>query len=66
MGIDLKHLAFDVVLAAYVVNPSYITSDIKSIIERFMPTKLPYFEEIYGKKPLMLFQMKPLWLITFG
>ena len=50
MGIDLKHLAFDVVLAAYVVNPSYITSDIKSIIERFMPTKLPYFEEIYGKK----------------
>lgn len=50
LGIDLKHLAFDVVLAAYVVNPSYITSDIKSIIERFMPTKLPYFEEIYGKK----------------
>ena len=50
LGIDLKHIAFDVVLSAYVVNPSYITSDIKSIVERFIQTKLPYFEEIYGKK----------------
>ncbi len=50
MGITLKNIAFDVMLSTYVINPSYVSGDIKSIIERIMPTKLPYFEEIYGKK----------------
>ncbi len=50
MGITLKNIVFDVMLSTYVINPSYVSGDIKSIIERIMPTKLPYFEEIYGKK----------------
>ena len=49
-GIDLKNILFDIYLASYVVNPSYVTSDVKSIIERFIPTSLPYIEEVYGKK----------------
>ena len=52
LGIDLKNIAFDVILSSYIINPSYITSDIKSIIERFFVTNLPYFEEIYGKKAI--------------
>ncbi len=52
LGINLSEIVFDVTLAAYIVNPTYVTSDIKTIIEHFMVTKLPYFEEIYGKKTI--------------
>lgn len=50
LGIDLKQVKFDVMLAAYVINPSYATGDIKSVIEKFVPTSLPYHEEVYSKK----------------
>lgn len=50
LGIELKNIAFDVMLAAYVINPSYATGDIKSVIEKFVETKLPYHEEVYSKK----------------
>jgi DNA polymerase-1 len=50
IGIELKHVSFDVNLASYVVNPSNVSSDVKSTIENYIPTNLPYFEEIYGKK----------------
>ncbi len=50
LGINLAKIGFDVTLASYVINPSYVTSDIKTIIEHFIQTSLPYFEEVYGKK----------------
>lgn len=50
IGIELKHVSFDVNLASYVVNPLNVSSDVKSTIENYIPTNLPYFEEIYGKK----------------
>ncbi len=50
LGITLKNVVFDVVLAAYVINPSYSNADIKSVFEHVITTTLPYSEEIYGKK----------------
>lgn len=52
LGIVLDDFGFDVTLASYVVNPSYVSSDIKTIMEHFIPTNLAYMEEIYGKKSL--------------
>lgn len=50
LGIELNNIKFDVMLAAYVINPSYTTGDIKSVIEKFVETNLPYHEEVYSKK----------------
>lgn len=52
IGINLKNISFDINLASYVINPSNVTSDIKTTIENFIPTNLPYHEEIYGKKTI--------------
>ena len=52
IGINLKNISFDINLASYVINPSNVTSDIKTTIENFIPTTLPYHEEVYGKKTI--------------
>lgn len=53
-GINVKKFAFDLILGAYIIDQSLSNKDLKSIIESFIPTKLPYFEEIYGKKSVLL------------
>lgn len=50
IGITLEKIGFDLTLATYVVNPTYVTTDVKNILERFITTNLCYFEEVYGKK----------------
>lgn len=49
-GIEVKTFNFDASLAAYVEDSSLPSVDIKSVYEKFFNTKLPYFEEVYGKK----------------
>lgn len=49
-NIEIKKFAFDVLLGAYIVNPSYTNSDIASVFKHFITCDLPYIDEIYGKK----------------
>ena len=49
LGINLNNFVFDLGLAAYIVNPSYAASDIKSIYSHFIETNLSFSEEVYGK-----------------
>lgn len=49
-GIEINEFLFDVILCAYIIDPSLPNKDLKSIFECFMENKLPYFEEVYGKK----------------
>lgn len=49
VGIELDNFGFDLGLAAYIVNPSYSSVDVKSIYTNFIEVNLPYLEEIYGK-----------------
>ncbi len=48
-GIDLKGIDFDVLLAAYVLNPSNTKEDFKVVVQNFDYHDVPYQEEIYGK-----------------
>lgn len=50
LGIELNNIDFDILLASYVVNPSFSTGDIKSVFEKFISNSLPYHEEVYSKK----------------
>lgn len=49
LGINLNNFVFDLGLAAYIINPSYAASDIKSIYSHFIETNLSFSEEVYGK-----------------
>ena len=49
-NIEISQFAFDLILGAYVVNPSYGNMDVKSIFEKFIETNIVFHEEIYGKK----------------
>lgn len=49
-GINMTNFKFDATLASYILNPSLPNQDIKYICEEYIATKLPYFEDVYGKK----------------
>ncbi|MBQ8293538.1 MAG: DNA polymerase I [Bacilli bacterium] len=50
LGLEIKNVDFDLMLASYVLNPSYASGDIKTVLENFKPTNVPYHEEVYSKK----------------
>ncbi len=50
LGLTIKNVVFDLMLASYVINPSYASGDVKTVFENFSPTNLPYHEEVYSKK----------------
>ncbi len=48
-GLDIDGVDFDLLLAAYVLNPSNTKEDFKVIVQNFDYHDVPYEEEIYGK-----------------
>lgn len=48
-GLDIKGVEFDLLLAAYVLNPSNTKEDFKVIVSNFDYHDVPYYEDIYGK-----------------
>jgi DNA polymerase-1 len=48
-GIDLKGVRFDLLLAAYLLNPSNTKEDFRVIVSNFGYDQVPYYEEVYGK-----------------
>ena len=49
-NIIINNFVFDLGLGIYIVNPSYASSDVKSMITHILDNELPYLEDIYGKK----------------
>lgn len=49
-NIAIKGISFDLILAAYICDPSLGQKDYHMIIQKFKENDLPYQEEIYGKK----------------
>ena len=49
-GVKLKNVVFDVLLAAYLINPSFVSDDLKIVLEHFEDTNLNYDENVYGYK----------------
>lgn len=50
LGINISDVTFDVLLASYLINPSFVSDDVKIVIEHFMETDLNYDENVYGYK----------------
>lgn len=53
-GVNVESFDFDANLAAYVLDPSLPNNDIKYVYEKYETTTLPYFEEVYGKKTVLV------------
>ncbi len=45
----VRGVAFDALLAAYVINPAYTTEDFKVVVEHFGVHAVPYRDLVYGK-----------------
>lgn len=48
-GLTINHVEFDLLLAAYVLNPLNTKEDFKVIVSNFDYQDVPYYEEVYGK-----------------
>ncbi|HEY8395449.1 MAG TPA: DNA polymerase I [Bacilli bacterium] len=52
-GLNIKGMSFDMMLAAYLVNPAYGSDDIKITADKFITNTLPYYDHIYGANTKM-------------
>lgn len=50
LGLTIKNIKFDLMLASYVLNPSYPSGDLRTVMDNFINSSIPYHEEIYSKK----------------
>lgn len=48
-GIDIKGIDFDLLLAAYIINPADNNEEVAAIARRNATSQLPFHEEVYGK-----------------
>lgn len=46
-GIILKNVTFDLLLGAYLINPSYSNDDIQVVAKNFLETNIPHYDTIY-------------------
>lgn len=49
-GIQVNNIAFDLLLATYVLNPNQANEDFKKVADVFVTTAINYDESIYGSK----------------
>src|SRR5699024_2366896 len=49
-GIDIKGIDFDLLLAAYIINPADNNEEVAAIARRNATSQLPFHEEVYGKR----------------
>ena len=48
-NLALDNIVFDLSLAVYLINPAWVSEDIKNTMGNIVPNNLPAFEDIYGK-----------------
>ena len=53
LGIHLKGVTDDFLLASYIINPSFAFDDPKKTLDNFGANTLPYYENIYGANTKM-------------
>ena len=53
-NIIINNVIFDALLAIYLINPSFVSEDIKIALEHFGNTSLNYDENVYGKGAKLL------------
>lgn len=49
LGIELTNVTFDLLLASYIINPSYANDEMRETVFHFGENELPYEENVYGK-----------------
>lgn len=49
-GYEIKNVTYDMLLAAYLINPSYANEDLKKVANEFKVNNLEYDDGVYGAK----------------
>ena len=53
LNIEIANVDFDLLIAAYLINPSYAADDFKKTIDNFCSNDLSYYDNIYGANTKM-------------
>lgn len=61
IGINLKGVTFDLLLAAYLINPSYASDDLKAVSSNFSENGLEYLDKVYGANTKMAIPFKEVY-----
>ncbi|NLD26186.1 MAG: DNA polymerase I [Acholeplasmataceae bacterium] len=52
-NLNIRNVSFDLMLAAYLLNPAYGSDDFKITADNFCTNSLPYYENVYGANTKM-------------
>lgn len=52
-GLEISGADFDLMLAAYLLNPTYGSDDMKAVVDNFTANELPFYEHVYGANKKM-------------
>lgn len=52
-GLEISGADFDLMLAAYLLNPAYGSDDMKAVVDNFTANELPFYEHVYGANKKM-------------
>ena len=53
LGIEIKGVDFDLLLASYLINPSFANDDFHQVASNFSNNGIPYYDNIYGANTKM-------------
>lgn len=48
LGLSIKNVQFDLLLASYIINPSYAFDDMRKVIDKYCENSLQYVDDVYG------------------
>lgn len=48
LGLGIKNVQFDLLLASYIINPSYAFDDMRKVIDKYCENSLQYVDDVYG------------------
>ena len=62
LNIKLKGVVFDLLLASYIINPSFASDDFKGTLSNFTQINLPFYDTIYGANSKMTIPEKNIYM----
>ena len=48
LGLSINNVDFDLLLASYIINPSYANDDFRKVLDKFSDNSLKYIDDVYG------------------
>lgn len=62
LSINIKNVDYDLLIAAYLINPSFANDDFKKVLDNIEANDLVYYDNIYGSNTKMSIPEKSIYM----